>query len=58
MNKKKRFLMLLLVVSLSISSIGSPVLAASESTSGMQESSVTDSSANLSVKGRDSAGGA
>lgn len=56
MNKKKRFLMLLLVVSLSISSIGSPVLAASESTSGMQESSVTDSSANLSVKGRDSAG--
>ena len=56
MKKIKQFLVMLLVISLSITSLGSTVFAASDFSSETQDEQITDSSQNLNVEGTDSVG--
>ena len=56
MKKIKQFLVMLLVISLSITSLGSTVFAAGDFSSETQDEQITDSSQNLNVEGTDSVG--
>ena len=56
MKKIKQFLVMLVVISLSITSLGSTVFAASDFSSETQDEQITDSSQNLNVEGTDSVG--
>ena len=56
MKKIKQFLVMLLVISLSITSLGSNVFAAGDFSSDAQNEQITDSSQNLNVEGTDSVG--
>ena len=56
MKKIKQFLVMLLVISLSITSLGSTVFTAGDFSSETQDEQITDSSQNLNVEGTDSVG--
>ena len=56
MKKIKQFLVMLLVISLNITSLGSTVFAAGDFSSETQDEQITDSSQNLNVEGTDSVG--